>query len=169
MRKGRQVNYGTIAFLAVSAGSRPFLPQQQLSSSLKTALALMAQRGSRLPGLSQQLPGPYDRVEEIVAMIRGAEQHHSGRCSIEKIRFTNASAEPWTVPRPLIPQWEAGLVTGWSYERGLSFVWERLAFDAEDVRKAIWREQVAGLMPTIIEIGMLANWMNIQVNKKAVT
>lgn len=107
-----------------------------------------------------------DRVEEIVAMIRGAEQHHSGRCSIEKIRFTNASAEPWTVPRPLIPQWEAGLVTGWSYERGLSFAWDRLAFDEEDVRKAIWREQVAGLMPTIIEIGMMANWMNIQVNRK---
>jgi hypothetical protein len=72
----------------------------------------------------------------------------------------SVASRRWAVPSALEDLWHQGKVTGWTFERGLSLAWSRLPPSDRALRLAIWREQVAGLMPSLIEMAIEANhWL----------
>ena len=63
----------------------------------------------------------------------------------------------WEVPPPVVHDWADGRICGISLERGASF---NLGCMAQEDAKAylfgaIWKEQIAGLLPVVMEMGFL--------------
>ena len=67
--------------------------------------------------------------------------------------------QQWTVPANAVAPWAVGHIVGISLERGTIYSLAHLDRSQveEYLRYAIWREQVSGLLPIIMEIGLLTN------------
>ena len=65
----------------------------------------------------------------------------------------------WNVPLAVVPQWSEGLIAGSTLERGVSFNTEYMerADACAYLLHTIWREQVAGLLPVVMEVGFSVN------------
>ena len=65
----------------------------------------------------------------------------------------------WNVPSAVVQQWSKGQIAGSTLERGVSFNTEYMKrADAHAyLLHAIWREQVAGLLPVVMEVGFSVN------------
>ena len=67
--------------------------------------------------------------------------------------------QKWNVPSTVVQQWSNGQIAGSTLERGVSFNTEYMErADAQAyLLHAIWREQVAGLLPVVMEVGFSVN------------
>ena len=65
----------------------------------------------------------------------------------------------WSVPPSAVRPWARGHIAGISLERGVHFNLKHMARAAADayLRRAIWREQVSGLLPVVMEMGFSVN------------
>ena len=65
----------------------------------------------------------------------------------------------WDVPPAAIAAWASGRLLGSSLERGLSLCARGISRDQahEYFYSAIWREQVSGILPIVMEMSVLAN------------
>ena len=65
----------------------------------------------------------------------------------------------WNVPPAVIQQWTAGQITGISLERGTNFNLQHLTREKARsyLHSAIWREQISGLLPIVMEMGFSVN------------
>lgn len=65
----------------------------------------------------------------------------------------------WNVPPSVVQQWAAGQILEVSLERGTNFNLKHMTREKADayLHTAIWREQVSGLFPTVMEMGFLVN------------
>lgn len=62
--------------------------------------------------------------------------------------------EYWKVPLGLVDSWLQGLILGVSIERGGHLPWEAISQDNQVsyAKKLIWREQISGLFPVLMEM-----------------
>ena len=65
----------------------------------------------------------------------------------------------WSVPAAVVSSWISGRILGSSLERGTSLSVKHISPQQAQVYlyHAVWREQVSGLLPIVMEMGMLAN------------
>jgi len=70
------------------------------------------------------------------------------------IRHPRASGvQRWDVPRELVSDWLEGRITALSVDRGVQVSWSALGTGCSaQLRRAIWREQSAGLLPLVMEL-----------------
>jgi hypothetical protein len=65
----------------------------------------------------------------------------------------------WLVPKSARESWLSGRISGAMFERGVIEELDSLTPDARQrvIRKRIWQEQLAGLMPLVIEVSQFIN------------
>ena len=104
--------------------------------------------------LCRDLP---DSIAEAIECSIGGS--HSSLDSRNALTAPYVPDQRWTVPDAAVSSWAAGEISGVSLERGAIYDVGRLGqWQAHGyLRHAIWREQVSGLLPIIMEVGQLVN------------
>ena len=89
----------------------------------------------------------------------GLDASQCGSSSSETLEVPFVPDQRWNVPAAVVSSWATGMVTGSSLERGTNFNLKYVARSQARVylHHAIWREQVSGLLPIVMEIGVLTN------------
>lgn len=101
--------------------------------------------------LLQQEPRSLREVREIVRAYcdeyKGAKKVHQHFPSL-------IDEKRWDVPHGLSEPWLKGNIHGHTFNRGNSIPWEKCcdSFREATLDRAVWREQVAGLFPLLMEI-----------------
>lgn len=102
--------------------------------------------------LCQLSPDHLDQVVDLVlpnALAQSESEWNSG--TIPELR--------WQVPANCIDPWATGKLIGHTVERGIARSFDNMRRDtARDyARAAIWREQLSGLFPVVVELGFSAS------------
>jgi len=94
------------------------------------------------------------KIEDIINLINCyVDPKIKSPGGIKNLKFTR-SDEYWNVPTSLLDDWKDGKILGISIDRGGLFPWVVINEGARDVyaRKLIWKEQMSGLFPILMEM-----------------
>jgi hypothetical protein len=115
-----------------------------------------------LRAICDTLPESLGALYEVIAALATS----TGRCDSE-IDWLPRTELRWNVPASCERQWEAGQLLGFTVERGPQIPWETLApdFARAHAARLIWQEQVATLMPMLMEFThQVAVWLGRHVD-----
>lgn len=108
--------------------------------------------------LPESLGALYDMVAALACT--------TGRCD-SGVDWLPRTELRWSVPASCERQWESGQLLGFTVERGPQMPWETLApdFARAHAARLIWQEQVAILMPMLMEFThQVAVWLGRHVD-----
>ncbi len=115
--------------------------------------------------LLQQEPRSLRDVREIVSV-------YCDDCKSEKEVSKNFSSlteeKRWDVPQELSTPWLQGKLHGYTFNRGDNIPWEKCckSFQNTTLDRAVWREQVAGIFPLLMEITAISSEIITQIKGK---
>lgn len=115
-----------------------------------------------LRAICDTLPESLGALYKVIAALAIS----TGRCDSE-IDWLPRTELRWNVPASCERQWEAGQLLGFTVERGPQIPWETLApdFARAHAARLIWQEQVATLMPMLMEFThQVAVWLGRHVD-----
>ena len=106
--------------------------------------------------LSRKGPRSLHEVKEEVLSYRTDTKSHNNKVSIEN-RFHEELN--WDIPTGLTNKWLSGNILGTTLDRGNIIPWQNISDEnfEEIFSKAVWREQVAGIYPLLMEITYFAS------------
>ena len=92
-----------------------------------------------------------DRLDQV---IESALPHADGIGELE-LDMSSIPDQRWNVPSGCVGPWSAGELIGYTIDRGTLRAVVGMARKTADryVRAAIWREQLSGLFPVVVELG----------------
>lgn len=98
--------------------------------------------------LCRESPDRLDQVVELATQVAGS----GGGCEWDT---HSVSDRRWDVPPGCIGSWSAGELLGHTVDRGALRAVGGMAGETADryLRAAIWREQLTGLFPVVVELG----------------
>jgi hypothetical protein len=115
--------------------------------------------------LLQQEPRSLWDVREIVSA-------YCDGCKSEKEVSKNFSSlveeKRWDIPQELSNSWLQGKLHGHTFNRGDNIPWEKCceSFKNTTLDRAIWREQIAGIFPILMEITAISSEIITQIKGK---
>ena len=128
------------------------LPQDENAMARAWRVASYAGAASWDPdlllGLCRESPDRLDHVLDLA--FRGAVGHHEPEWNPGTV-----PEQRWQVPAACIEPWASGALFGYTVDRGAARAMDAMRSQAAEsyVRTAIWREQLTGLFPVIVELG----------------
>ena len=92
-------------------------------------------------------------IDELISIVNNNVTYNQNSDVFMDMSFPRLD-EYWKVPLALIENWLQGSILGVSIERGGHFPWESIGLDkqAAYAKKLIWREQISGLFPILMEM-----------------
>nr|WP_321402068.1 hypothetical protein [uncultured Desulfobacter sp.] len=106
--------------------------------------------------LSRKGPRSLHEVKKAVLYYQTHTKLHNDNVSIEN-RFHEELS--WDIPPGLTKKWLSGNILGTTLDRGNIIPWQNISVEnfEEVFAKAVWREQVAGIYPLLMEITYFAS------------
>jgi hypothetical protein len=101
--------------------------------------------------LSRKSPRSLSDVKKEILSSRKDNDHIDNNASIENKFYEEKN---WDVPSGLTKKWLSGDIIGSTLDRGSVIPWQNISYDNFDniFSRIVWREQVAGLYPLLMEI-----------------
>lgn len=92
-----------------------------------------------------------DRLDQVVELAI----HNADTCGEREWDTGPVPDQRWQVPPGCLGPWSAGASLGHTVDRGALWAVGGMARETADryVRAAIWREQLAGILPVVVELG----------------
>ncbi len=104
-----------------------------------------------IDGLARSSPGSLAEIKSVI--VTGREQLRSPIVDNHYVGHFFAEKQ-WDVPVGMTKAWLLGALWGYTLDRGALIPWDQVADSDLDqvISRTIWREQVAGLYPLLMEI-----------------
>ena len=105
-----------------------------------------------LAQLTRNVPQSLREIREQLNPCRKKIFSSPGDAPTATTRFY--TEQRWNVPAGLVDAWLGGWLLGNTLDRGVIIPWNRVSEDQFDrvLNQSVWREQVAGLFPLLMEI-----------------
>ena len=107
--------------------------------------------------LSKNIPRSLDEVSDNIRSIRKEKKRVLGNVKIDEKRFFDE--KQWDIPTGMREDWLEGALWGYTLDRSTVIPWDYVADKDFNrmLKRTIWREQVAGLYPLLMEITSLTS------------